>query len=106
MGGPNYLTTYSDGVNVHYHSVNARVLSLNCEPPAGYYIARTGPDTWTFRIEGQDFELDEHYCITEQVEEPVGKRGKTKTVWKTQTYNPQTAWTTLSYAFELTRSKK
>ncbi len=95
-----------DGVNIHYHSVSARVTSLNCVFPAGYYITRTGPDTWKFRIEKQDFELDEHYCVTEQVQEPVGNSGKYKTVTRTQTYHPQTAWTTLSYAFELTREKK
>jgi len=95
-----------DGENVHYHSVNAKVQSMNCVDPAGFFITRTGSDTWRFRIESQEFQLDEHYCIEKQVEVPIGKSGKTKTVTETNTYYPQTAWTTLSYVFDLTRNSK
>ncbi|MBE0711720.1 MAG: hypothetical protein IH583_05000, partial [Candidatus Aminicenantes bacterium] len=63
-----------DGTTTYDHNVAARILSIINGDNKGYFITRTGIDTWTIEVVQQEFEVTEHYCQIIRTVNPKNKK--------------------------------
>jgi hypothetical protein len=98
-----YIWTYDlcdEGLATYDHSVTSKVLNITNNESCGYFITRTGVDTWAIEVVNQTFEATEQYC--EKIKTVNPKSGKVTTASKT--YYPLKAMIPLSYSIEIIRN--
>jgi hypothetical protein len=98
-----FIWTYDlcdEGLATYDHSLTSKVLNITNDGSRGYFITRTGIDTWTIEVVQQEFEVTEHYCQKIQTVNPKNKKITTTS----KIYYPLKAMIPLSYSIEIIKN--